>query len=840
MTRVSIKICQSALGLLLLFSGSTAEAGMVIVSDTTWSGDVAVTQDVLVPEGVTLTVAPGAKVLVTPAESTRTDPEFLSPLTEIMVRGTLVTDGKEDRPVSFAPAGGARQSWAGIVVDGGKVVMRSAAVSGAETGVHVFRGALSMNSSVLSGNRYGLVVQGPEAEALLAASQVKENDYGILSLNGAKVDTRETLVKGNRKKDTFASSAKDLRPAVMEYSAAPKETSRVFGNEPILGLSVWRNRVEVNGIVRVPEGSRLIILPGTVVEFRRRDTNRDGIGEYGLIIQGTIIAKGTPEAPIIFRSAEKRPRMGDWDSINIMNSDASQNLIEYCQIQDAYRGLHFHFSNVAVTGSVLKNNYRGVQFQESTVSIRGTHFYGNKSAFQARDSEVLFDDNIVHRNYSGMNVFRDTITLSGSMITNNDMEGVRVREGLPVVEKNLIDGNRHGLMVSDAFYGAYASNVISHNLESGISLRGTEGIEISGNAIQANGINGINIQDAGALIRGNLISDNAERGVGVMAFRGGITGNNIVGNGSYNLGVDGPADVSAAGNWWGGGDIHKGIYDKEDDPARGRAACLPALQRPAVFAWPLQAVRSDAAWRADTAIEGRVEVLPGATLTVSPGTRVLMGRGAGLTVKGRILARGGRDGRISFSSQQGKGAGQWDEILLDHAVDSVFSDCSFEDATWAIHSHFTDLRIEGCAFRNNEGGLRFTSGPIRVSRSLFEANGIGIRAFRGSALITGNVITGNKVGIFVRERGGGLRVTKNNLFANAEYNIRNGDFNDEDVDARDNWWGGATPADTLYDARREPGIGTVIYEPVAEGPFGILTSSESALPKGSGAGADAR
>jgi hypothetical protein len=108
-----------------------------------------------------------------------------------------------------------------------------------------------------------------------------------------------------------------------------------------------------------------------------------------------------------------------------------------------------------------------------------------------------------------------------------------------------------------------------------------------------------------------------------------------------------------------------------------------------------------------------------------------------------------------------------------------------------------------------------------MRRSLFRGNDIGIRAYQGSAEIAENVISGNKTGIFVREKGSGLTIRKNNLYANSEYNIRNGDFNDEDVDARDNWWNTPNPADTIYDARIEPGIGTVLYEPYAKKAFEI-------------------
>ena len=180
-----------------------------------------------------------------------------------------------------------------------------------------------------------------------------------------------------------------------------------------------------------------------------------------------------------------------------------------------------------------------------------------------------------------------------------------------------------------------------------------------------------------------------------------------------------------------------------------------------------------------------------------------------------------------FSSSEAQGAGDWDEILLDHAAGSNFSNCIFENGTWALHSHFTDLKVEGCVFRNNLGGIRFTSGPIEVRHSVFEKNEVGIRAFRGTAVIEENVITGNTIGIFVREKGGGLTITRNNLFDNIDYNIRNGDFNDQDVNAKGNWWGEPFPADKIYDARSEPGIGTIQYEPRGSRAFPHSTSRKS-------------
>ena len=95
-------------------------SGKVITEDTVWSGAVTLEDDILVPEGRTLIILPGTTINMEPSDRTKTDPEYLSSLTEITVRGRLNIEGKTGSSVLFQTKGEERaDKWAGIIIDGG-------------------------------------------------------------------------------------------------------------------------------------------------------------------------------------------------------------------------------------------------------------------------------------------------------------------------------------------------------------------------------------------------------------------------------------------------------------------------------------------------------------------------------------------------------------------------------------------------------------------------------------------------------------------------------------------------------------------------------------------------
>ncbi len=791
--------------------------GAVLVEDTLWQGEVSIKDDILVPTGVTLTIAAGTVITITPAESTKIDPEYLSHSTEMLVRGTLRAQGTITQPISFRLSTEAADDdrWAGIIVDRGEAYLTGNEIRDAEAGLYVINGKLEMAASQLLHNRYGVIAQGDKAIINIRDSLFAENEYGVSTFGKVSLKTDSLTFKDSGKKDFHtvdgkAGAVKNFREYRLD---SPKAISRIYKDVALVGQTIWKGRVVIDGIVRVPPEARLVIMPGTLVEIRKKDTNDDGIGENGLLVQGNFIAKGTPQLPIIFRSAETTRKKGDWDSINILASDRGLNIIEFCQIEDSYRALHFHFSNVAVSNTILRNNYRGAQFQESLVEIRQSHFYNNKSGIQARDSKTIFSDNLVFANHTGANFFRMDLELQGNTFADNNLEGLRLREGTPRVIKNRFRGNRYGLLVADAVFGEYRENLIAGNLESGISLRNADHLKVMANFIQHNAINGISIQDSRIIIQGNLLSSNGERGIGVQSFTGKIEGNNILDNGLYGIGLDGAGDVSAHNNWWAGSDMAEEIFDSHDDSHLGTVHYQPQSSIPFEIAWPFENVFSDVSWAGAIEVRDTVEIDVGATLLVKPGTTVSFAPESGLHSHGRIMAKGTETNRIQFQPKKPQGPGSWGEIIIEQGDPSSFSYCNFAFATWALHLHFTKVTVEDCLFTENDGGIRFRSGPVSVNRSTFKRNRIGIRSFRGVGTLSHSNIFENEIGIFIREGGRSFLVQSNNLYNNDRYNIRLGDFNAEDVDARKNFWGTDNPLDTIFDDRREPGVGRVVFDP---------------------------
>ncbi len=244
-------------------------------------------------------------------------------------------------------------------------------------------------------------------------------------------------------------------------------------------------------------------------------------------------------------------------------------------------------------------------------------------------------------------------------------------------------------------------------------------------------------------------------------------------------------------------------------------------------------ISEDTSWSGNILIDGKVEVLRGATLTIQPGTDIAFkyrdadrdGLGDGtLIVKGELRAIGTPEQPIRFrSARPNPEPGDWLEIAVDFSRGVHFRYCELRDSAYTLHAHFTHGIVEDSHIHQNIDGCRIGQATFEFRNNLIEKQtGKGIN-FRNSRLsIHHNLIRDNVAGIFLFENDQAFTITANN-FQNNQHHLRLGDFFTNDVSLQGNWWGSSDLAEIaplIYDRKLDPEIGQVTIAPVEEKIFG--------------------
>jgi parallel beta-helix repeat protein len=209
--------------IILLFSSACAQAiqppvtsppvdavvltqiGGVSTGETVLDGAYLLVTDLLIPQGSRLVIKPGTTILVRRAELTKIDPEFLSSMTEILIRGTVLIEGSADAPVVIAAekaTSAADPAWAGVLLDGVESSsIHNARISGAETGLLMIDAEVELSYSRLEKNRYGVVIQS--GRPLLKNNLISKGEAGLFIWNGAAPTLIENVIRQNAEEGIY-------------------------------------------------------------------------------------------------------------------------------------------------------------------------------------------------------------------------------------------------------------------------------------------------------------------------------------------------------------------------------------------------------------------------------------------------------------------------------------------------------------------------------------------------------------------------------------------------------------------------------------------------------------
>ncbi|MET0404765.1 MAG: right-handed parallel beta-helix repeat-containing protein [Cystobacter sp.] len=146
-----------------------------LVEDTTLSGSHTLSGDLVVPAGITLTLAPGTTLTAMPGDALKAhaDPGRA----ELFVLGTLRVQGTDASPVTLRGANASPGTWYGVRVE----TYASASLSGA-----VIRDAVQ-----------GVTVSGPQTYATVSGSTLSHNNFGAVVFSDGALSMDHSLVHAN-------------------------------------------------------------------------------------------------------------------------------------------------------------------------------------------------------------------------------------------------------------------------------------------------------------------------------------------------------------------------------------------------------------------------------------------------------------------------------------------------------------------------------------------------------------------------------------------------------------------------------------------------------------------
>jgi len=156
--------------------GVTTVAG-VITADTTWAGRVLVTDSVVVQPGVTLTIAPGTRVMFQHYRGYR-EPEHRLGLSAD--RATIVAEGSPDQPIYFTSDAPDPQNgdWAMVVLrDSPDSVFRYCVFEFALQGLNVWNSAPVIEHCVVRWNNWEGLYFESYSQPFIAHTAIYQNGY---------------------------------------------------------------------------------------------------------------------------------------------------------------------------------------------------------------------------------------------------------------------------------------------------------------------------------------------------------------------------------------------------------------------------------------------------------------------------------------------------------------------------------------------------------------------------------------------------------------------------------------------------------------------------------------
>lgn len=189
----------------------------------------------------------------------------------------------------------------------------------------------------------------------------------------------------------------------------------------------------------VSPGITLTLEPGIVLQFTTGQ----------LTIDGTLLAKGTADHPIVFQSGD-----GSWTGLSFEGAGSSNSILEYCRIEHASEPIDIVDSSPEISHcTILGTSSYGIELARSNAHIHHTTISGSYSSMYGiymNNSSPLVEYNQISSYGYGIYMYSDSSpqilhnSITDFSINGLYLSGASSAQPYPTITSNIIETNRGG------------------------------------------------------------------------------------------------------------------------------------------------------------------------------------------------------------------------------------------------------------------------------------------------------------------------------------------------------------------------------------------------------------
>lgn len=263
------------------------------------------------------------------------------------------------------------------------------------------------------------------------------------------------------------------------FEVIPIRVNR-WWNSSVLGSERWTAAESPYGVcdnITIPKGSSLVIDPGVTVRF---------CPDTGLYVRGRLVMQGSFGSDITLTAYAYPPKRGDWRGVEYQGSDEDVPIISHVYLNYSERGFLFSAMSQTLVNVTIANSSIG--------------------AIEAHHSEIWISETTITDSQLGVRAFQSTLHIFETRILRC-MDAIIAEESNGTLEGNIIGYNtKSGVQVLQSSL-LIRNNVISNNLDKGITLENSQDVRMEGNAISWSNFTIRSYNSTNLTLIGNAISN---------------------------------------------------------------------------------------------------------------------------------------------------------------------------------------------------------------------------------------------------------------------------------------------------------------------------------------------